>query len=133
MVGLILMNVWLQIKSRIAIDRHLQVLIIELWQSQEPKPGLFAPWSLDEHVEFSSIGSVVFIVFLMIVDAVIFLLGFNSVFFGDQYNILAWSLGVLFTIGAVADWWFEALVNNLKKQSRAVYQSVRRRRYNQDT
>lgn len=122
---------WPLLKSRVAIDRHLQALTGELWQRQEPTPGLIAPWSLEDHAEFTYVFTAILTVFLMSVHGIAFLFGFNSVFFGYEFSPLAWSLAGLFVVGAIVDVWFDSRVQASKAQARLAYQAVRRQRSSQ--
>lgn len=122
---------WPLLKSRVAIDQHLQKLTGELWQRQEPTPGLIAPWSLEDHAQFTYVFTAILAVFLMLVHGIAFLFGFNSVFFGYEFRPLAWSLAGLFVVGAIGDVWFDSRVQKSKAQARIAYQAVRRQRSSQ--
>lgn len=111
----------LVVKGRFEMSRELSdVSLIGLWEFDDS----FFPFTEDVSLIYgNSVGYVMTLVvsiLLVILHGAAFAVGFDNVFFGERYSFFAWSMIVLFVIGAIADVVFEFVLQGIKNQNKEV-------------
>lgn len=105
------------LRSRRAIDRQLREAVQSIVSGQMVMPWLLEPWYALESYTCGYVTAFFATLVLVLLDGMVYSLGFGSVFFGDGYDPLARTLGVLMVLGMLADLSFDWLVARAKKRA----------------